>query len=146
MGWHHLGRELEGCRLDSCPPELRWPWRQGSSEAWSGSRRPLKQAGTWMMLEETQSLESQRQPPQGLSCGGLWGLPGASQRPSKWVPTSPSLWAPGVLVCLCKAGDLCYLPVALPLHFSFCAGTWDSRYPYLLLSISRYATCDGSSS
>lgn len=68
-----------------------------------------------MMLEETQSLESQRQPPQGLSCGGLWGLPGASQRPSKWVSTRPSLWAPGLLVCLCKAGDLCYLPVALPL-------------------------------
>lgn len=90
------------------------------------------------MLEETQSLESQRQPPQGLSCGGLWGLPGASQRPSTWVSTR--------LVCLCKAGDLCYLPVALPLHLPFCAGTWDSGYPYLLLSISGYVTCDGSSS
>lgn len=32
-GWRGLGQELEGYRLDSCLPDLGWPWRRRTSEA-----------------------------------------------------------------------------------------------------------------
>lgn len=73
-GWQRLGQELKGYRLDSYLPDLRWPWRQGSSEAWSGSQ--TDRGMDRMTLAETLSLESQRQQIQGVPGGGLWGLLG----------------------------------------------------------------------
>lgn len=74
-GWQGLGQELKVSRLDAYLPDLSWPWRRGSSGAWSGSQTGRGMDGT--TLAETLSLQSQRQQIQGHHEGSC-GPPGAS--------------------------------------------------------------------